>query len=596
MGELATPTQNSKKATLSPSTRSKQGRLFQPHVLDLRSLALFRILFGLLQLCDVYGRLCNGKYDLAWYTSDPPQHSFLRRNYTYFYGPLSQFSLFRRGSEADEIFLFAVYTVCLIFLTVGYQCQKCWLLPLIWLMLNSIVVKCAALNSGVDQLASQLLMIMCFLPLSEVWSVDAFLRRRQGDPSQTQYKNSQVQGVACLGLTLQIVMMYVSCFFARTFDSFTIDKFHESDWLWPDYSLIHYCANGSGTRNNWLINVVRETGWLNQLMTISGFLVEAINPVLCLLFNQRYSHWFALPLVLLHFGINQILVIVHFAWMGMIIHSIWIPTHVWDRWLGQPKTPPIDDFVAEYKKTDGDEKTTESYKKKDNEYEQQSNLKRTTIDVTLDDVLTVIQQTVALSVRLVSRALSWTFLYLLIATFCYNRNWLVQWTELPTTMSFYYVRFNNYWGMWSPSAARESPYTMILGFRNVDEEEESQFNIYHFMKTGEEIEFEGFSEHVLPNFVYQYPSTRWEQALAEQYEETIISEEDSISKTVGTAMCYFVNDDLAKLGRPPIDGIEIITHIHEIGAPGSNKRYGEYWEEHPRYVSCHEEEEEEEEE
>jgi hypothetical protein len=213
----------------------------------------------------------------------------------------------------------------------------------------------------------------------------------------------------------------------------------------------------------------------------------------------------------------------------------------------------------------------------------------------LDDVFTAIQQAVAVSVRSVSRALSWIFLYLLIVTFCDGCKWLVQWTELPTMMSWnYVVMFNNYWTMWSPGAFRQSPYTMILGLRNVDETEESQFNIYHFMRTGEEIEFEGFSEHVLADFVYQYPSTRWEQAIGDAYESTVMSY--SISITMGTAMCCFVNEDLAKLGRPPIDGIEIVTHIREIGAPGSNTRYGEYTENWTRYVSCHEEEEEEEEE
>ena len=44
-----------------------------PHILDLRSLALFRIFFGILQLSDIYERLKNGKYDLAFYTSYPPE-------------------------------------------------------------------------------------------------------------------------------------------------------------------------------------------------------------------------------------------------------------------------------------------------------------------------------------------------------------------------------------------------------------------------------------------------------------------------------------------------------------------------------------------
>ena len=71
-----------------------------PHVLDLRSLALFRILFGLCQLGDIYGRLCTGKYDLAWYTSEPEDRSYYYPGMPTqdFQGFLGKTFLFQRGS------------------------------------------------------------------------------------------------------------------------------------------------------------------------------------------------------------------------------------------------------------------------------------------------------------------------------------------------------------------------------------------------------------------------------------------------------------------------------------------------------------------
>ena len=109
-----------------------------PHVLDLRSLALFRILFGLCQLGDIYGRLCTGKYDLAWYTSVPEERSY--------YYPVSRLLggktfLFQRASIQQEILFFVVYGILLTMLTIGFQCQNCWLMPCIWLFTNGMISK-----------------------------------------------------------------------------------------------------------------------------------------------------------------------------------------------------------------------------------------------------------------------------------------------------------------------------------------------------------------------------------------------------------------------------------------------------------------------
>lgn len=90
-------------------------------------------------------------------------------------------------------------------------------------------------------------------------------------------------------------------------------------------------------------------------MTFCGFWIETLFPPLCFLLNQHYAHWFAIHILLLHAGIGMILAIPHFYFLGMLIHSIWIPTHVWDSWIGTASPEPsADDKVAHYKKTDGD--------------------------------------------------------------------------------------------------------------------------------------------------------------------------------------------------------------------------------------------------
>lgn len=178
---------------------------------------------------------------------------------------------------------------------------------------------------------------MSFLPLSEVWSVDAFLRRRSKH-GLTAVPNYQVSGLACFGLTLQIAMVYAACVMNRTFDNYsTLSELKGTDWFGPDYSLVFYAANGNGTHKTWAADLNRTSPRLCQFMTFSAFWIEALAPLFCLAFNQIYSHWFAILLASLHFGIGLILNIPQWMMLGMLMQVIWIPTHVWNHLL--PRKP-----------------------------------------------------------------------------------------------------------------------------------------------------------------------------------------------------------------------------------------------------------------
>lgn len=57
---------------------------------------------------------------------------------------------------------------------------------------------------------------------------------------------------------------------------------------------------------------------------------------------------------------------------------------------------------------------------------------------------------------------------------------------------------------------------------------------------------------------------------------------------MAAAWCKLVNEDLAALGRPPIEMVEIKTHRRAIADPGSKQRYVdiEKAKEQSRYVFC----------
>lgn len=65
-------------------------------------------------------------------------------------------------------------------------------------------------------------------------------------------------------------------------------------------------------------------------------------------------------------------------------------------------------------------------------------------------------------------------------------------------------------------------YTVIVGWRRAEDEEDiwegTNFNLYEFIKSGKEVPFDDFTEEVLDNLTYQYPSSRWEKGLGDDCE------------------------------------------------------------------------------
>lgn len=60
---------------------------------------------------------------------------------------------------------------------------------------------------------------------------------------------------------------------------------------------------------------------------------------------------------------------------------------------------------------------------------------------------------------------------------------------------------------------------MIVGWRKDEDEgdvwEGDSIDLYEFIKTGKEVEFDEFNEDILDNLTYKYPTTRWEKSLGD---------------------------------------------------------------------------------
>ena len=124
----------------------------QPHRVDARSLAAFRILLSVYILHDIYRRLEHGRLSLAWYYSSADDGS-------YFLPPILDPTdsphgspvhklWFYRGSPQLQIAIFAMTSILAVLFGFGFHCQITSIL--LWLFMNGIQNRSPHLADGSD--------------------------------------------------------------------------------------------------------------------------------------------------------------------------------------------------------------------------------------------------------------------------------------------------------------------------------------------------------------------------------------------------------------------------------------------------------------
>ena len=329
--------------------------------LDVRSLALFRILLGMYVLYDLYNRLALGPYDLAWYTSN----GYLHPRDTPHGAPLHRFWFFR-GSETTQLVTFVITAwLAVLFVTGtplrGHSDNPTMVVVAgnnliklaLWLSVTSYQNRNMHLHDGSDAFVRHLLFWCMFLPIHNVWTFGP----SQGTPQTRPSTPYTVQTLAGTALAWQIAFMYWGTVANRTLDVYGWRQMHQSDWMPPGLSAVHYALSGDfAVRNHRLTQFVRHRPGLTRPMTASAMLVETLVPFLCLFdTNIHRRHWHALQLVCLHLGLLGLIRLPNWQLVGILVQSIWIPTRVWDAmfFLRPPQGPNLrDDPVAQSKKTD----------------------------------------------------------------------------------------------------------------------------------------------------------------------------------------------------------------------------------------------------
>jgi hypothetical protein len=196
-----------KPAKQNPSAIENWPILRELFGIDPRSLALFRIVVGVLLLSDLLVRAADIS---TMYTDDGmfPSAEICRRFTTIWNWSFH----FATGTPGYQGFLFIVAAILALALLVGLETRLACIGS--WLMLVSIHHRVPAIISGAEVLLRMLLFWGMFLPLGKAWSVD--FRRQKSRPGTAALDVTPVVSVASAAILLQMGLMYLMTAVAKT--------------------------------------------------------------------------------------------------------------------------------------------------------------------------------------------------------------------------------------------------------------------------------------------------------------------------------------------------------------------------------------------
>ncbi len=286
---------------------SKAALLFS---IDLRSLALFRIVVG----CLLLGDLAVRSQDLVVHYTDQgvlplaalQEHPYGRM--------LSYLSLhFLHGSEAWAFLLFVLAASCAFALVLGFRTRTAAFAS--WVLLLSLQHRNPLVLYGGDNFLAVVLFWCLFVPLGARWSLDA--RGARGSRASTAFSWGSA------GLLVQIAAIHW----------FSVFHKRSAEWLLDGTAVSYVLHLDHLVRPLGL--VLREHDLVLRLVTHGTIVLELVGPLLL------FSPWRPVLLrmlaiagfVGLHLGIGFTLALLHFSWICAATMVVYLPPWFWDEGL-----------------------------------------------------------------------------------------------------------------------------------------------------------------------------------------------------------------------------------------------------------------------
>lgn len=287
-----------------------------PFAIDLRTLALFRVCFGLVFLADLVIRASTvtAHYtdDGVWPRADAaaalPELGF-------------SFHLLG-GSTGFQLVLFAVAGLLALLLTVGYRTRLMTILC--WVMLASINHRNYLIGQTSDTLMLSLLFWSIFLPLGARYSVDAAL-------NQNTIESNSICSWATAAMVVQVLSVYFFGALLKTGDVWMVsdDAIHVA---------LHFSAYASQL-GLWMGETLPLA--VQKILTQYTWYIELYGPVLVLLpFLTQQIRFVVIPmLMVLHVGFALLLTVGIYPYLSITSLILLIPSRFWEFIHGRLSTP-----------------------------------------------------------------------------------------------------------------------------------------------------------------------------------------------------------------------------------------------------------------
>lgn len=292
---------------------SALGFIRKTFALDFRSMALYRVLIGLVVMCDVIYRL----EDLTDFYTDiglVPRSLFISEMAM----PWSFSFHLANGSLVFAIIMFTIHFLCGLFMSVGYKTKFFSLMAFVFTV--SVHNRNWLVNNGGDDVLRSILFISIFLPLGKFYSVDAAMRK---EPLAMDKKEH--------------FSFWTLTFFLQVFCIYFISYILKDHPIWrSDFTAVFFSSK--------LDIFVAQVGlWIRNfpfLMKVSTFFtiyLEWLGPLLLIGSFAFRKYWWVVrtALVLLfigfHFGIFLTMNIGLFTFICMAMWTIFLPGPLWDK-------------------------------------------------------------------------------------------------------------------------------------------------------------------------------------------------------------------------------------------------------------------------
>ena len=294
--------------SIGPSISARARWVFS---IDLRSLALVRVLIGSILLFDL---MIRGADFTTWLTDDGvmPRTTVIDRMGDY------RWSLYSiSGHWVWALALQGLAAIAALALLVGYRARLAAVVSLVFLI--SLHNRAPLLLQGGDNLLLLILFWLCFLPIGHRYSVDAALvdpRKPPSMPIPNQYLS--VATVAVLG---QAMAVYFFSAFLKS----------GSEW-YPDGTAIYYALH-LDELNTSIAHLWKDELWLSKPLTLYVWWLELLGPILMLSPVLRMPLRLAMMFAFISLEIGFIFNL-HIGLFPLVSISsilLFTPTEIWDR-------------------------------------------------------------------------------------------------------------------------------------------------------------------------------------------------------------------------------------------------------------------------